>query len=484
MRQATRKRIAVRPSASDPVSAWLDVFIPMTGLPRARAEELRSELEDHLRARVDDLMITGLTEPEAVSRAVSELGETAELAGRFRSALKSKGVRLMHGVLVAVAGSALALGIWNASAPSGGAGSPAGAAVEAGGSSGPSRVVSGLRDQTFGGLFEALRGLSDKPLLVHWERLESVGIQRDTPLGLEVDALPSHLLYRLLREGTEAMVGDPVTVEESGELVEVSTRSHFDERTTGVRSYDIRDLVELKSGLSAADLARGENSEWAAAGRGVLEVVSSLADRDFWEEYGGDAASGTLSGGVLLVRAPARIHELVEGVLAMLREDAAETRRLAAEEREANNRREIERLEQARREGERIRAEQAETQAKHREQQEAARREEIARLEAELENLTQQIVEMPAPGLSPWGRMKDWNTMTDEERRALEVSDSLRSYRIQDLALQRDTVRDLVITLKYGVSPKSEGVTLEQIKGLIEESAQRTGQRLKELGGD
>jgi flagellar biosynthesis GTPase FlhF len=466
------------------VSGWLDVFIPMTGLPRARGEELRAELEDHLRARVDDLMITGLTEPEAMRRAVGELGETAALAGRFRAALKSKGVRLMHGVLVAVAGSALALGIWNASAPSGGGASPAGVAVAAVESDRPSRVVSGLRDQTFGGLFEALRGLSDKPLLVHWERLESVGIQRDTPLGLEVDALPSHVLYRLLRERTEAMVGDPVTVEESGELVEVSTRSHFDERTTGVRSYDIRDLVELKSGWSAADLARGENSEWAAAGRGVLEVVSSLADRDFWEEYGGDAASGTLSGGVLLVRAPARIHELVEGVLAMLREDAAETRRLAAEEREANNRRESERLERARQEGERFQAEQAAAQARHREAEEAARREEIARLEAELQDLTRQIAEAETELSLSFGEMSKWNTMTDEERRAESVRSSMQDYRVQDLRLQRDTVRDLVITLKYGVAPKVEGVTLEQIKGLIEESAQRTARQLNERGGN
>lgn len=128
-RPATRPG-AVRPSARDPVERWLDVFIPMTGLPRSRAEEIRAELEDHLRARVADLMITGVTETEAVQRAVGELGETAALARGFRTALKPRRHIVIHTALITTAGLAVAFGLYSANQPAGS--NPQAASVEIG----------------------------------------------------------------------------------------------------------------------------------------------------------------------------------------------------------------------------------------------------------------------------------------------------------------------------------------------------------------
>jgi prefoldin subunit 5 len=128
-RPATRPG-AVRPSARDPVERWLDVFIPMTGLPRSRAEEIRAELEDHLRARVADLMITGVTETEAVQRAVGELGETAALARGFRTALKPRRHIVIHTALITTAGLAVAFGVYSANRPAGSI--PQAASVEIG----------------------------------------------------------------------------------------------------------------------------------------------------------------------------------------------------------------------------------------------------------------------------------------------------------------------------------------------------------------
>jgi len=70
----------VSPSSRDSISGWLDVLTSMLALPESKRVQVRDELEDHLRSRVDDLLISGMTEPEAVRVAVSELGETAELA--------------------------------------------------------------------------------------------------------------------------------------------------------------------------------------------------------------------------------------------------------------------------------------------------------------------------------------------------------------------------------------------------------------------
>lgn len=101
----------VEPSRRDAVEDWLTLFVRMLGLPASETEAVRDELEDHLRSRVDDLLIVGLTEPEAVRRAVSELGETATLAQGFRNARRRprKWRMMMHVTLFAVAGSALVL---------------------------------------------------------------------------------------------------------------------------------------------------------------------------------------------------------------------------------------------------------------------------------------------------------------------------------------------------------------------------------------
>tara|TARA_R110000765_G_scaffold50297_13_gene102162 strand:+ start:1839 stop:3146 length:1308 start_codon:yes stop_codon:yes gene_type:complete len=70
----------VTPSNRDSIASWLDVLTSMLSLPEVQREQVRDELEDHLRSRVDDLLITGTPEPEAIRIAVAELGETAELA--------------------------------------------------------------------------------------------------------------------------------------------------------------------------------------------------------------------------------------------------------------------------------------------------------------------------------------------------------------------------------------------------------------------
>ena len=103
-------RDSIEPSRRDAVSDWLDLFVRLLGLPASEATQVRDELEDHLRSRVDDLLITGVSEPEAVRQAVAELGETASLAQGFKQARRNPRRRLaMHAALFIVAGSALVL---------------------------------------------------------------------------------------------------------------------------------------------------------------------------------------------------------------------------------------------------------------------------------------------------------------------------------------------------------------------------------------
>lgn len=78
--QSRIKGKLVTPSTRDSISTWLDVLTSMLALSGPERTQVRDELEDHLRSRVDDLLIVGKAELDAIQIAVAELGETAELA--------------------------------------------------------------------------------------------------------------------------------------------------------------------------------------------------------------------------------------------------------------------------------------------------------------------------------------------------------------------------------------------------------------------
>lgn len=317
MTETTRTKTDIRPSTQDPISRWLDIFIPMTGLPRARQTEIRAELDDHLRARTADLMITGQPEPEAVQQAVNELGETAHLARQFRTALKPKRNTLMHTALIAAAGAAITLGAFsltshNAAAPGHLHGAHTTEQVTDP-SGGGAHIITGLRGQTFGGLFDSFSEFTDVPVLVYWDRLEKVGIDRDTELGLDVDALPSHLLYRALRERTESIDGDTLAVEDTPDLIEFSLQSHFDRRSVDIRPHDIGALVY-------EDRVQGQDGRRAteADGLGVLRSIMDLVESESWKEHGGDLISARVVGTSLIIEAPERIHSRIDEVIQMM----------------------------------------------------------------------------------------------------------------------------------------------------------------------
>ncbi|MEZ6163348.1 MAG: permease prefix domain 1-containing protein [Phycisphaerales bacterium] len=78
------------PTSRDAIESWLDVLVSMLNLPPSQRTQVRDELEDHLRSRVDDLLIMGKTEPAAIQTAIHELGETAELAKLISSASRTR----------------------------------------------------------------------------------------------------------------------------------------------------------------------------------------------------------------------------------------------------------------------------------------------------------------------------------------------------------------------------------------------------------
>ncbi len=86
----------------------------MLSLPPSQRTQVRDELEDHLRSRVDDLLITGQTEARAIRTAIAELGETAQLARHISSANRTpRSFRrfAMNATFFVLAGSILTAGV-------------------------------------------------------------------------------------------------------------------------------------------------------------------------------------------------------------------------------------------------------------------------------------------------------------------------------------------------------------------------------------
>ncbi len=272
----TRKKteLDTTPSGRDPIGDWLDVLESMLGVPAARRRAIRQELEDHLRSRVDDLTITGLSEPEAVRAAVGELGETADLARRFREAAAVNRRRLwMHAAIFGLVGGAIAIGTVGVTGGlnqpgSGGAGGAGGAAAGtfAGEVEFASNAFEGIRRYSVHGL-----GLSDEPLgtTPAGERLvESI---TDLVKPAEWERFGGESRIKLL--GNTLFVVAPADVQEGVEWVLASLEEDA-ERLRAERERRAEEVVESRRAV-----VEGRVEELNAELERVFDQLGDLSDR-------------------------------------------------------------------------------------------------------------------------------------------------------------------------------------------------------------
>ena len=313
----------VKPSAPDPVDAWLDVLVAMLSIPKPDRQRVRDELEDHLRSRIDDLLIHGLTESQALQKAVAELGETADLARQLSHAHKPPRTRryAMHALLIALTGTVVALGV-NTMRPQ----APAPAAVQTENSvaAEPSEPIP-VRDRTLGEVMDAFVAGSDRNVMVHWPLLEDIGLERDAPIGIDAAPLQFGTILKLLAERTEQDLADSIATLETPDLIEVGLRSQFDQRTMHRRYYDLSNLVghEVKNPVTGQQAVITRAGASYTGGQGAMMIAQLLETHvspDDWVRTGGDLARYTAIGNVLVITAPERIHAEIESALSELDE--------------------------------------------------------------------------------------------------------------------------------------------------------------------
>lgn len=305
--QATQAE-PVRPSTRDPIAQWLDVFTSLLALPASEADRIRDELEDHLRTRVDDLLILGMTEPEAVQKAVTELGETAQLARNFRSVRTHSRRRIaMHTALFAAVGFAISVSVAGLIPRSP---SPAFAPIatiqpeETGLKSLGLDLNGGTLEETLNAIAEA----TGARLFVHWNALEDFSnLTRDSELGpIPAKDLDGAKILELMNSMLNLSDEGVLAVRHEGNLVEVANVAYFDRIETVTMDYDVSLLVGAGHVLMVTD-----------QGLNLVNNIEKIVEPRVWQNNGGEATL-TMSGSLLTVRAPKRIHTMVGPYIAKL----------------------------------------------------------------------------------------------------------------------------------------------------------------------
>lgn len=338
----------VRPSAPDPVDAWLDVLVAMLSIPKPDRQRVRDELEDHLRSRIDDLLIHGLTEPQALQKAVAELGETADLARQLSHAHKPPRTRryAMHALIIALAGTVVALGV-NTMRPA--TTLPAVAAS--------SNALDAVTEPTNGGQVgvpatsgELMAATVDVPVggqVSVEEILRRFASKFQVALELDREALSR------LNVGTDSVITFPAVHPSSESLAGILRRIQDESghafRTIAQESRLAASIIDgtlVVTSRHELDVQTAERRVYALGRFSVdvtdssvrpiefVQVVEALMDHVtpyFWRDRGGDMATATLLGSSLIVTAPARIHEQIEVLLDDLHAQAVEQ----AEQRQA-----------------------------------------------------------------------------------------------------------------------------------------------------
>lgn len=335
---------------SDQIGSWLNRLVRLTRLPAAEAAELREELDAHLRERVRDLMLAGHDEPDAIHKSISELGDLAQLAQRYREASRTPRRRLfMNLAMIAVAGSAL--GLSTLALQQGQPEAPAAAPVHQGEyhlvpravatpdgtgvslelvprAAGDAEPVPVLADLPIvGRLFGAedagasaleqnadgqeLRNVLlmlaepyDASVHTYWNDLEIIDLALDTHVEfMPFEGQSVEKALAMLSDHYGLSGDDRLDHRVENGLMEIATRRFFDQREITLVSYDASELL-----FAASPLEQSGESET------LMELITTLVEPAVWERHGG-LASINVAGNRLFVNAPARIHERVVWLL-------------------------------------------------------------------------------------------------------------------------------------------------------------------------
>ncbi|MFG0314957.1 MAG: permease prefix domain 1-containing protein, partial [Phycisphaerales bacterium] len=314
------------PSNRDTIESWLDVLVSMLNLPPSQRTQVRDELEDHLRSRVDDLLIMGKPEPDAIQTAIHELGETAELAKLISSASRTRTPFrrfAMNATFFVLAGSIMTASISMMMPTS--THNASNTMISHSEETVPVTVTDAdpfesftidVRNATFGELFDQIEEHADRPLIIHWDMLEEFGFSSDTPINIDSNPINARLVFTILAERTEQVFYNSMAAFERPDRIEIGNRDQFDRRTTVKKVYDLSVFAQphlqdsSNSGQSSRMAAYTQNTV-----QRVMDLVQSHVSSRDWTSMGGSLATSSVLNSTLIVTAPERMHEEIRVLL-------------------------------------------------------------------------------------------------------------------------------------------------------------------------
>jgi hypothetical protein len=325
------------------------MFTRFLRLPHEQSRAIKDELDSHMRERVRDLMLEGLSEDEGMRRAIDELGEAAELAAHFRAAHRPNRRMLMSIAAIGVAAGAAVISVVALTQQPSAAPSRATAAKNAD----PTRVrtdqfldevqvdfltkstdprstgVPVLRDlPLIGKMFVPssapiqggggqsakeprfdleLTGASLREVAeivgkdIHKKVVFHANQELDVDRKIEKIQLFDVDVPAVMREinGTLGLSGpNALDFRVRAEVLEIGIAGDFDRLEKTLVAYDLRDAYGCEA--STDDLVQA-----------VLQFVES----DGWQENGGNTARLKVVGSKMFVEAPPRYHERVAWII-------------------------------------------------------------------------------------------------------------------------------------------------------------------------
>lgn len=304
----------------DPVESWLSLLLPMLDGPAREREGLVDELRDHLTQRVRDLMLGGVREAEAVSTALSELGDASAFARQWSSARSAPKRRRIMGIAAGFAVAAT-LGITAAvilpAQPDGQGGGQKPVPVSAFQPAATESVKSleGIRfsaraGDTWEQFTREVGERANMPVAISWSQLQTLPsanatgpFETTTQLGVDFAEMKLSSALRLLNEARGLPAGSGVDTRVIDGCLVFSTAAAFDKAESVLVTYDLTSVPDIDVGGEAGTVQQIKNA------------IQSLVEPNNWAENGSDIATLSEVNLKLFIRAPRRMHEQIEWVL-------------------------------------------------------------------------------------------------------------------------------------------------------------------------
>lgn len=299
------------------IAAWLHALARRMNVPASERKAVCDELDAHLRQRVQELMMCGMSEAAATGGAIDELGDAEELAKRYTQAYTHpRRRRIMQIGMLGIAGAAVVTAIVTFNGP---------------GSVIPSSAFQPAREEPPAALrdikvtadlslrwdefFRAIGQGAKLPVFVHWPQLRALGgaeapaFSPDNGIGVELQGFSLDAAITLLNDHANLSADSGLAYRVQDGRIVFSSQAFFDHQETVLVTYD----------LSAAITARQADIDGGATTQEVVDsikqLVTTLVHPDLWADNGGELARMQTYGTKLFVSAPTRLQPKVQWVL-------------------------------------------------------------------------------------------------------------------------------------------------------------------------